>query len=107
MKYKVQPFSNLTEFINWKDKNCDQCCRYENKSTNVNNSPCRLSFYLDLASVTNGLINSNTALKIGKKEYNGIESTCTLKDQCNNFNKLIKTYPKKRKIDKKQTKLFE
>lgn len=108
MKFKVQPFSNLTDFIKWKDKNCDQCLRYENKSVNVNNARCRLSFYLDLASVTDGLITSNTAIKIGvTKEYNVIDSTCSLKDRCNDFNKPIKTYQKKKKIDKKQTKLFE
>lgn len=107
MSKKVQPFSNLTDFIKWKDKNCDQCCRYENRSTKSNNARCRLAFYLDLASVTDGLISTTTALRIGTKEYNGIDSTCTLKYKCNDFNKPLKTYPKKKKIHKDQIKLFE
>lgn len=105
MSKKVQPFSNLTDFIKWKYKNCDKCCRYENKSTKANNARCRLAFYLDLASVTDGMISVTTALKIGTTEFNGIHSTCTLKYSCNNFNKPI-IRKKYNKEIKGQIKLF-
>ncbi len=106
MKGKVRPFRRLTEFMHWESNNCDKCCRYENKSTNVNNAKCRLAFYLDLASVSYGTISVLTALKIGTKYYNGIDKECVLLDKCNNLNKPLKKYPKKKKIDEKQTNLF-
>ena len=95
---RVTAFSNLREFISWKDNNCDQCCRYENKSTKANNARCRLAFYLDLASVDDGTISLNTANKVG---YDGTY----LNAKCNDFNKPIirKKYPKK---IKNQTDLF-
>jgi len=103
---RIQPFSNLTEFTSWKDKNCDRCCRYENVSTKANNARCRLAFYLDLGSVSDGTISSYTALKIGCKSFNGFDGSCELYDQCKMFNIPIKKYPKKKKVDKRQTNLF-
>ena len=95
---RITPFANLREFISWKDNNCDQCCRYENKSTKANNARCRLAFYLDLACVDDGTISLRTANKIG---YDGTY----LNTKCNDFDKPIirKKYPKK---IKGQTKLF-
>lgn len=107
MSEKIQPFSNLTEFISWKDRNCDKCCRYENTSTNIKNARCRLSFHLDLASVSDGTISTRTALKIGTIEYNGIDGSCILKARCNNFNKPLPARSKpKKKEDINQQKLF-
>lgn len=98
MSEKIQPFSNLREFIYWKDKNCDECCRYSNVSSKRNNAKCKLAFDLDLASVTDGEISLNTANKIG---YDGTY----LNRKCNDFNKPIirKKYPRK---NKNQTELF-
>lgn len=104
---RITPFKSGTDFMSWQSKNCDKCCRYENKSTNVNKARCRLAFYLDLASVTDGTISFKTGFKIGYKSYNGISGTCELKDKCNNFNKPIIRKKYIKKIDKRQTNLFE
>lgn len=103
-KNMVRPFSNGTEFLLWKEENCDGCIRYENKSTKASNAKCNLAFYLDLGSATDGMIPSDVALRIGVSEYNGIEMSCTL-SRCKNFNKPVREYPRKRKIDKLQTEL--
>lgn len=102
---RIIPFSRLTEFIYWKSNNCDKCLRYENRSTTADNAKCRLAFYIDLASVTDGCISLITAQKIGIKSdiSNG---SCILNDQCNNFNKPLKKYLRKKKVDKNQTTLF-
>lgn len=102
---RIIPFSRLTEFIYWKSNNCDKCLRYENRSTTADNAKCRLAFYLDLASVSDGTISLFTAQKIGiKGDSSG--DYCTLNNQCNDFNKPLRTYLRKKKIDKNQAKLF-
>lgn len=98
MKAKIIPFSNLSEFMSWQSKNCDQCCRYSNVSSERKNAKCKLAFDLDYACATDGTISTETALKIG---YDGLY----LDARCKDFNKPIirKKYPKK---IKGQTKLF-
>ena len=95
---RVRPFSNGTEFDWWTSRNCDKCCRYSNVSTKRNNAKCKLAFDLDYACATDGMINLNTANKIG---YDGTY----LNDKCKDFNKPIirKKYTKK---IKNQTELF-
>lgn len=105
MAQRVNPFRNLTEFALWQSNNCGKCIRYENKSSKADNAKCRLAFYLDLASVSDGTISLLTAQKIGIKGAS-LGNYCTLNNQCNDFNKPLKYYPKKKKIDKNQAKLF-
>jgi len=48
-------FSNGTEYMLWQGRNCDNCAKYENESTEVGNAGCRIAFYIDLCSVTGEL----------------------------------------------------
>lgn len=77
---RITPFSNLSEFTRWTDKNCDLCNRYSNISTKKENAKCKLAFDLDLACVTDGTISLDTANKIGFKDG-------YLQSKCNGFNK--------------------
>jgi hypothetical protein len=68
---RVTAFSNGTEFMAWKYKNCDQCDRYENTSRTRSQAKCNLAFDIDFASVSDGKIPLLTALLIGcDKDYN-------------------------------------
>lgn len=46
---KRMPFSNGNQFMDWKHQNCDQCEKYENKSTDRNKAKCKYAFDLDYA----------------------------------------------------------
>ena len=61
----MQPFSNFTEFEFWKDQNCYKCVKYECTSNERTKAGCELAFDLDIASVSDGIINTETAVKIG------------------------------------------
>lgn len=105
MSKRITPFSKLTDFMSWQSNNCDKCCRYSNVSSKRQNAKCKLAFDLDYACVSDGTISTDTALKIGCTEYNGIDGSCTL-GKCKDFDKPIirKKYPKK---IKGQINLFE
>ena len=103
---RLTPFSNGSEFERWKENNCDQCCRYENKSTKPNNAKCRHAYYIDLASATDGKIPVNSVGKIGFKRVDLSSDSCALLDRCEMFNKPLKKYPIRKKADERQKELF-
>lgn len=60
----IQPFSNGTEFMIWKERNCDKCVKYESKSETIEKARCRKAFYIDYSSLS-GEIPLRIANKIG------------------------------------------
>jgi len=46
------PFSNGTQFMNWKHENCDQCEIYESESTERDKAKCKYAFDLDFAQIS-------------------------------------------------------
>lgn len=64
---KIRPFSNGFEFDSWTTKNCDRCSKYENESTSIEDAGCKLAFYIDLGSVTDGTIPEHIASEFGCK----------------------------------------
>jgi len=71
----IVPFSNGTEFWNWRDNNCEIC---ENNSNELRND-CKLKIAMELGAIGEGTIPLDTAQWIG---YNGLE----LNAKCNMFN---------------------
>ena len=55
---------------------------YENKSETEEQAECRMAFYLDLASVSDGTIDLLTAKLIGVEKYDPLNSRVELKDTC-------------------------
>ena len=73
---EIIPFSNGFEFLNWRGRNCDECSKYENESSVVENAGCELAFYIDLASVTDGAIPKLVADKFGCEIQNCFLTNC-------------------------------
>lgn len=69
------PFANATEYFAWQTNNCDICVKYETESSEVEKAGCKLAFFLDLASVSEGVIALSIAKKIGI-ENNKLVSKC-------------------------------
>ena len=74
----ITPFSNGTEFMIWQHQNCDECNKYENKSTERSKAGCRLIFDIELAAATDGKIPLTTAKWIGYKD--GHLTNCKMKN---------------------------
>lgn len=76
---RVIPFSNATEFRYWKHKNCDQCKKYENKSTSYDKANCKAAFDIDMGTVL-GNIRLKSANDIGCQSLGG--QYVTLNQKC-------------------------
>lgn len=69
---RIIPFSRGTEYMFWQTANCDNCEKYENESVEPEQAGCKLAYYIDLASVTDGTIPKWVADRVGfteKKNY--------------------------------------
>lgn len=73
---RVEPFSNGFEFRSWKDRNCDRCAKYENESTKIEDAGCKLAFYVDLGSASDGSIPESVATEFGCKIEKGFFTDC-------------------------------
>lgn len=65
---EMVPFCTGSEFLSWKDSNCDLCSRYEIESRTIGEASCKAAFRLDFSSVGDGSIPLHTANYIGMKE---------------------------------------
>jgi len=79
---RLVPFSNGNEFLSWKNRNCDNCPKYENKSTSYETANCPAAFDMDMASIM-GNIRVKTARDVGfismRGEYVELNRRCKLK----------------------------
>lgn len=73
---KIEPFSNGFEFRGWKDRNCSLCDKYEDESTKVEEAGCKLAFYIDLGSVSDGTIPKAIADEFGCEIERGFFTNC-------------------------------
>ena len=64
MNDKIRPFSNGTEFMIWRDKNCDRCEK-ANTETADRTKTCPMEYDIALASVTDGSIPKESAERVG------------------------------------------
>jgi hypothetical protein len=63
---KITPFSNGTEFMVWRDENCDRC-KKANLEAVERDKTCPMEYDTSFASVTDGLIPKESAERIGYK----------------------------------------
>jgi len=76
----VRPFSNGTEAMVWRDKNCDKCINYESESKTPEEAKCKLAYYLDLGYIV-GAIPLWVAKDMGC-DYNPLYGSVTLWSWC-------------------------
>ena len=62
------PFSNGTQFMDWKHQNCDQCEQYESISNERSKAKCKYAFDLDFAQ-DSGEIPISTINYFGYAKY--------------------------------------
>ncbi len=79
----VIPFSNGTEAMIWKDRNCDKCINYESESKEEKDAKCKAAFHLDYGFIS-GTLPLHVAKDIGC-EYNPLYGFVKLLD-CRMFN---------------------
>lgn len=66
---KYRPFSNGTEFMDWKDNNCDDCARGHYDEDN--GYRCATQAAIDFASCTDGMVTREHAEVIGTPTPDG------------------------------------
>ena len=73
MKNKIMPFSNGTEFMAWRDVNCETCVKDcpKDDSGNFLDPLCDIETALALASVTDGMVCEDIAKRANLPWYEG------------------------------------
>jgi hypothetical protein len=62
---RTQPFSNGTEFMIWRERNCDRCKKDMEIIAGEYISHCDIEDALSFASVTDGMISNEIAERMG------------------------------------------